>query len=241
MFGDTSYKPMIHIVIYDALGATHARTNPSSAGGFSWLWDKSIEGGPKAEMLEEVTYEDAVNVQAPFTAMFGLTRFIMDAITPWHGEVDEGLLGRCLKWFENTVETLGEEEGRAAFVLLEPVHPAAFRWGVKDADTAWPRAKGREVIQIGIMFGGVDEDADEEEKKKMRETDRRYADLIKKAAAEIPLGWRPTYPNYGDAAAGYTIADVRCSFVVLCVFFADDVFIGLWSQSSAVAGNQAKI
>jgi hypothetical protein len=29
----------------------------------------------------------------------------------------------------------------------------------------------------------------------LRETDRRYADLIKKAAAEIPLGWRPTYPN----------------------------------------------
>ena len=83
---------MVHVVIYDALGATHARTNPSSAGGFSWLWDKSIKGGPKAEMLEECTYEDAVNVQAPITKMFGMTRFILDAVTPWHGEMDEDLV-----------------------------------------------------------------------------------------------------------------------------------------------------
>jgi hypothetical protein len=39
IFGTPAFMPMIAITVYDALGATHARNNPSSAGGFSWLWD----------------------------------------------------------------------------------------------------------------------------------------------------------------------------------------------------------
>jgi hypothetical protein len=211
VFGSTSFMPMIGITVYDALGATHARTNPSSAGGFSWLWDNSIHGGPKAELLKEGTYEDAVNVFAPLGALYGLMRCHMEAITPWHGEVDVGFLERYLKWYEDTIKTLGEEVARSSFILVEPMHPAAFRWGVTDADAAWPRARGRDFLQIGVMFTGVDEGVEERAKEKLRETDAKCIEQIKKAATEIPLGRRPPYPNYGDAAGGYSIAEVRAS------------------------------
>jgi hypothetical protein len=212
VFGSTSFMPMICFTVYDALGAAHARNNPSSAGGFSWLWDNSIRGGPKAELLKEGTYEDAVNVHAPLGRLYGLMRCHMEAITPWHGELDVGFLERCLKWYEDTINTLGEEVARLSFILVEPMHPATFQWGVTDADTAWPRARGRDILQIGVMFPGVDEGAEERSNEKLREMDAKGIEQIKKAAAEIPLGRRPSYPNYGDAAVGYKIAEVRQYF-----------------------------
>ena len=211
IFGTPTLTPTIAITVYDALGAAHARNNPSSAGGFSWLWDKSIPGGPKAEMLNEGTYEDVVNVHAPLGALYGLTRSHQEAITPWHGEMDVPLLERCMKWYSSAVETLGDGVGRTVFIAAEPMHPHTFGVGVADADTAWPHAKPRDIIQVCIMPGAVQEDAPEDVKQKMREEDAICVDLIKKAVVEVPLGWRPSYPNYGDAAGGYTISEVRSS------------------------------
>jgi hypothetical protein len=46
--------------------------------------------------------------------------------------------------------------------------------------------------------------------------DEKCKDTIKRACAEIPSARHPAYPNYGDAAAGNTIADVGCLFI-LCL------------------------
>ena len=239
-----TFTPMIAITIYDALGATHARNNPSSAGGFSWLWDKSIRGGPIAERLSEGTYEDVVNVHAPLAAMYGLTRSHQEAITPWHGEMDVPLLERCMKWYKTAVETLGDVTGRAVIIAVEPMHPYSFGVGVADSDTAWPHAKMRDIIQMAIMPGAIPDDASEEVKQKMREEDALCVDLIKKGAAEVPLGRRPSYPNYGDAAVGYTISEVRrflslmllVHVLLIATLFT---FTGVRRESSEVARNQA--
>jgi hypothetical protein len=211
IFGTSSFMPVIGITIYDALGETHARTKSSSAGGFSWLWDESIQGGPKAEMLHEGTHEDVVNVHAPLAALSGLTRSHQEAITPWRGDIDLPFLERCVNWFESTVNALGEEVGGAAFIAVEPMHPATFGRGVTDADTAWPHAKEREIVQLAIMPRAIAEDASEEELQNMRDLDAKCKEQIKKAVAEVPLGWRPPFPNYGDAATGFSISDVRSS------------------------------
>lgn len=173
-------------------------------------------------MLNEGTYEDVVNVHAPLAAMYGLTRSHQEAFTPWHKEMDVPFLERCMKWYKGAVEALGDGLGRAAFIAVEPMHSYSFGVGVADEDTAWPHARAREIVQVAIMPGAIPEDADEGEKQKMRDVDALCVDQIKKAVAEVPVGWRPSYPNYGDAAAGYTISNVSSLFFCgIYVHFTD--------------------
>jgi hypothetical protein len=135
--GESSFTPMIGLTIYDGLGESHARNNPSSAGGFSWLWDRTIKGGLKADMLSEGTYEDAINTQAYSGTEYGTMRFHLDNVTPFHegSETDLGLLERCYKWYNTRVKTLGDI-GRVTFFLFEPMHWLTYVHGVTDADTA---------------------------------------------------------------------------------------------------------
>jgi len=158
-------------------------------------------------MLREGTYEDVVNLHAPLAALFGLTRSHQEAITPWRGEIDLPFLERSKNWFESTVNTLGQEFGGAALIAIEPMHPATFGRGVTDADTAWPHAREREIVQLAIMPNALAEDASEEELQNMRDLDAKCKELIKKAVVQVPLGWSPPYPNYGDAASGFGLSD----------------------------------
>jgi len=208
IIGKSSYTPMVALTIYDALGETHARNNQSSTGGFSWLWD-DIHGGPKVEIVQEGTYEDAINTQSWSGTEYGTMRFHLDNLTPWHkgGETDLGFLERCFKWYQATVETLGEELGRSTFFLFEPMHRITYSHGVTNADTAWPHGRGMDVLQLGVAFKGVGDDADEKEQEKMRECDKRCIEQIRKAV-EITHGPRPCYPNYGDAAMGRPLSEV---------------------------------
>ena len=116
------------------------------------------------------------------------------------------------------------EVGRGVILAVEPMHCSGSfgALGLRDADTAWPHARPREVVQVAIMTPASGEDDG-------RELDSKCIDLIRQVVRDVPSEWRPSYPNYGDAAVGYTISDVRKCCLSFFLFW----LMGCWQVYGA--------
>ncbi|KAF2169421.1 hypothetical protein M409DRAFT_65090 [Zasmidium cellare ATCC 36951] len=138
---DQGSKPGIILMPIDFRGEAHAR----SEEGFGWAW--KVTGAQEAVAMETtLTGVNALN--DTFKAFQGRNEFWLAA--PLVSEIDEEMLVRMWKWYEETYE-LHPGFGAGSVVLLEFMQEASFNSTSGPETTAFPHGRGqRHVLQTQL-------------------------------------------------------------------------------------------
>ena len=137
-FPDQGAKPNIAIMMYDAHGMEHAR----SEEGFAWAFRLSgaTEFGVGAYTLRQVNA-----LAETFRDYQGKNMFWSSG--PMIGDIDDETLVRAWKWYEDSYD-MHPGFGVGSTVLLEFMQDAAMNSSGSRTATAWPHSGRRHVMQL---------------------------------------------------------------------------------------------
>ena len=133
-------KPGIAVIMFDANGEEHGRSDE----GFGWVLKV-----PDCTVVQagEMTVQQVNALAESFRDWQGQNRFWLCA--PLIAEVDDEMLERAWKWYEDCVN-LHEDFQTGSIVLLEFMQEAAFSSSGGRHKTAWPHYGRRQVMQLGL-------------------------------------------------------------------------------------------
>ncbi|KAK3626642.1 hypothetical protein LTR56_019708 [Elasticomyces elasticus] len=136
---DQGAKPGIGIMMFDARGEEHAR----STDGFAWAF--GLEGAQEVS-TSTCTLREMHAVAETFRDYQGSNMFWLCAPLI-EGDLDEGMLVRAWKWYEDCIEA-HPGFGAGSTVLLEFMQKNAFNSSPSRTSTGWPHSGHRHVMQV---------------------------------------------------------------------------------------------
>ncbi|KAK5715958.1 hypothetical protein LTR15_009783 [Elasticomyces elasticus] len=136
---DQGAKPGIGIMMFDARGEEHAR----SQDGFAWAFELP---GAQEVSTSTCTLREMHAVAETFRDYQGSNMFWLCAPLI-EGDLDEDMLVRAWKWYEDCIEA-HPGFGAGSTVLLEFMQKNAFDSSPSRTSTGWPHSGHRHVMQV---------------------------------------------------------------------------------------------
>ncbi|KAK3670285.1 hypothetical protein LTR78_009839 [Recurvomyces mirabilis] len=138
---DQGSKPNIALMLFDAHGETHARSESGFAWAFSTTGAQEISAGIMSLQQMHALTETFRDYQGG--NIFWLTAPLLE------GKLDDMALVRVWKWYEDTIKSY-PGFGDGSTVLLEFMQENAFNSSPSRTSTAWPHSGHRHVMQVVV-------------------------------------------------------------------------------------------